>query len=272
MGYSIEFQEIPILSYLSRSTRVRLTDLFKRLELKKGSVLIEYQKAVPGIFVVVDGVVEVVVERFEKKSVINEIRRGGIFGEMSLLDGTGVASAEIRVASESAKILFCDKDDFKDLVFHDPSEAYAFYKGAALLLDGRLRETNDRLIEQINGVHDAIIDILGKSVISDYLEETRASVEDTGCAIVSRLSKALSGLEAITEHYPELAGGIRDASTEIEEVFLVEAQKVDRIAQQLSIIWQHFENIKRIAMGGESQEIRGDKNLFEGRKVANLGS
>ena len=50
---------------------------------------------------------------------------------------------------------------------------------------------------------------------------------------------------------------------QIEDIFLTETQKFDKMAQQMDHIRQHLENIQRVICGSEQTLIRGDSKIFE---------
>jgi CRP-like cAMP-binding protein len=263
MSTSIEFKEIPLFRFFDPSARQKVTACFQKKVLTMGQVVIQNGESVAGLYLVVEG--ELAVCLPPDFRVIATIGRGGTVGEMSLIQEKRMASAQVSVCSPSAKLLFCGKDDFRNLIDNDHDCAFAFYKGAAVLVADRLRDTNQALQEQITSGQHLLTRILTTENVSRHLIQTKEDVEATGSNIVSKLVSAVPVLTEIKATHPELHGVLDELERQIEEVFLVESQKFDRIAQQLHLILQQYENIKRVANGFQPLQLRGDAGLFDGR-------
>ena len=138
----------------------------------------------------------------------------------------------------------------------------AFYKGAAIALSGRLRETNLTLQSQIREAQKLVETLMERDHVANHLIQTRVVVEDTGSVIVQKLADVIPQLRELKSQHPEMAARLEELELKLEDVFLVESQKFDRIAQQLHLIYQHFENIRRVATAGQPLPVRGDKSLF----------
>jgi predicted nucleic acid-binding Zn-ribbon protein len=182
---------------------------------------------------------------------------------MSLVEEVETASASVTVHSAEARLMFCAASDFKKLLLDMPGCAYAFYKGAALLLSSRLRQVNSKLNQELSNVHSLIMEALKNSQLPRQLTETMSEVNQTGTNVVTKLMQVMPALLELQKKFPEAQRDIEDLQKVLEEVFLIDSQNFDRISQQLDLIFQQFENIKRVANGGTVVPLAGDRNLFK---------
>ncbi len=182
---------------------------------------------------------------------------------MSLVEEVETASATVTIHSATAKLMFCSVGDFKKILVNMPGCAYSFYKGAALLLSSRLRHVNSKMNEEISEVHSLISGILTDSQVPRQLTETMSEVNQTGAAVVSKLMQVMPLLTNLQKKFPDTRTDLEHLQKVLEDVFLIDSQNFDRISQQLDLIFQQFENIKRIANGGTAIPLAGDRNLFK---------
>ena len=257
----IEFKEIPIFRFFDQEGRVQLGSIGRKIEVNKGDVILRSGGPVDGIYLVVDGTLNVSLPPDHR--VVATVERGGTVGEMSLVEEISVASADIVVESPKAKIIMFGTHDILTLTKQHPSCAEALYRGAAVLISQRLRQTNKALQEHSGTGQKLIEQIMSQNKISNFLTITRSDVDDTSGAIVKKLASAIPMIEQILQAHPELKIELAELEQQIEDVFLLEAQKFDRISQQLFLIMQQFENIRRVAAGEAPTKLRGDTHLFD---------
>jgi CRP-like cAMP-binding protein len=260
MTQPIEFREIPLFRYFEADVRKELPNWFTWKEARQGEVILSYGKPVPGIFIIASGEVAVTIPKIDSPLAL--LRSGQCFGEMALVEEVETASATVTVHSVDARLMFCAAGDFKKILVNMPGCAYSFYKGAALLLSSRLRHVNSRLNEQLSEVHNLITDALKDSQVSRHLTETMSEVNETGTNVVTKLMQVMPELNQLQTKFPAAKADIERLQKVLEEVFLVDSQNFDRISQQLDLIFQQFENIKRVANGGTAIPLAGDRNLF----------
>lgn len=260
MPTQIEFREIPIFRYFDSEARQHLIRCFTRMVKHRGDQLLSFGKAVPGIYIIVDGEVAVTVPKIEQHLAL--LHRGQSFGEMSLIESGETASANIIVSSSEVKLVFCSTADFQNLLQQVAGCAHAFYKGAAHLLSTRLRNVNTHISEEIAAGQQLIASMLSQSELGRHLSITRSEVNRTGDAVVGKLMQVMPTVDMLLQKYPTAQDLIQQLKTQLEEIFLIDAQNFDRISQQLDLILQHFENLKRVASGGSMLPVKGDQNLF----------
>jgi len=94
------------------------------------------------LYVIQEGVVEVIDESGDKEIKLAELGETEFFGEMGLFE-KDVRSCTVRVKGE-AKIMTIDKRNFYKTIQKDPSLAYRLLEK----MSNRLRETNKMLREQ----------------------------------------------------------------------------------------------------------------------------
>lgn len=261
MNQRIEFREIPLFRYFEAEARRELPNWFGWQEAKAGEVILSYGKPVPGIFIIAEGEVVVTIPNVDSHMAV--LKSGQCFGEMSLVEEVETASATVTVLSPSARLMFCSVNDFKKILVNMPGCAYAFYKGAALLLSSRLRQVNGKLNEQITEVHGLISEVLKKSQVPRQLAEAMSEVNQTGANVVNKLMQVMPILKDLQKKFPAARPEVEALQSALEEVFLIDSQNFDRIFQQLDLILRQFENIQRVANGGTAIPLGGDRNLFK---------
>lgn len=261
MTQAIEFREIPLFRYFEADARRELPSKFTWKQARQGEVILSYGKPVPGIFIVASGEVAVTIPNVESPLAL--LKNGQCFGEMSLVEEVETASATVIVHSAEARLMFCSVTDFKKILLNMPGCAYSFYKGAALLLSSRLRQVNSKLNEELSNVHMLITDALKNSQVPRQLTETMSEVNQTGTNVVTKLMQVMPVLVEMQKKFPDARTDIEQLQKVLEDVFLIDSQNFDRISQQLDLIFQQFENIKRVANGGTAIPLAGDRNLFK---------
>jgi CRP-like cAMP-binding protein len=261
MTQAIEFREIPLFRYFEADARRELPNKFIWKQARQGERILSYGKPVPGIFIIGSGEVAVTIPKVDSPLAI--LKSGQCFGEMSLIEEVETASATVTVHSAEARLMFCAAGDFKKMLLNMPGCAYAFYKGAALLLSSRLRQVNGKLNEELSNVHTMIMDALKNSQLPRHLAETMSEVNQTGTNVVTKLMQVMPVLMDMQKKFPEAHHDIEQLQKVLEDVFLIDSQNFDRISQQLDLIFQQFENIKRVANGGTAIPLAGDRNLFK---------
>jgi CRP/FNR family transcriptional regulator, cyclic AMP receptor protein len=133
----------PIFSDLAPDAFDQLCRYAQPTSLKRGATL--FAKGDPGhsLYAVISGTVKISVSSPDgRNAILNLIRAGEVFGEMSVLDGR-VRSADA-TANTNCEILVIDRRDFLPFVHSQPALAMKFIE----LLCERLRWTSDQ-VEQI---------------------------------------------------------------------------------------------------------------------------
>ena len=121
--------------FLSLAERDRLLAYGREQRFEQGEAIVREGHYCRAIYVLITGRVAVEKERLGEGVVVDELRPGAVFGEISFLDGSQ-ASASV-VAREPAAVFILDELDL--LLASDPSLATGFYRSLASLLARRLR-------------------------------------------------------------------------------------------------------------------------------------
>jgi len=260
MPTSIDIREIPLFQFFELPARQALSKTFTRMIFEQGQDIVTYGHPVLGIYFIVDGNVRISVPEIPGSLGVYE--RGQCIGEMSLIEEAPFASASATVISATSKILFCSVADFKAHFAEFPESSVAFYRSSAILLSKRLRHTTERLNKELHLGQTLLQALMRESATGSEIAQAKSNVERTGHTVVSKLMELSPLIDTIEAKHPEAYEDIEHLRKKIEEVFLIDTQEFDRISQQLNQIEQHFENLRRVASGGEAMPLTGDRNLF----------
>jgi CRP/FNR family transcriptional regulator len=137
-------QAVPLFAGLSPEIQARLAEMMKPRRLQKGQVL--FFKGDPGdhLYVIRSGEVKLVLSGGEgQESILEVMREGDYFGEMSLFDED--ARSADAVAAQETTLLSLHRNDFRSLVRDFPDMAFEIFRA----LSQRLRRTTDLLEESM---------------------------------------------------------------------------------------------------------------------------
>jgi extracellular factor (EF) 3-hydroxypalmitic acid methyl ester biosynthesis protein len=128
--------------FLTLAERDRLLAHGRELHLEPGDVVLREGHRSSAIYVLLSGRVTVEKEHLDESVVLDELRQGAIFGEVSFLDGSP-PSASI-VACEPVHLFVLDELD--ELLTSHPALAAGFYRSLATLVARRLRFTTQESV------------------------------------------------------------------------------------------------------------------------------
>lgn len=128
--------------FLTLPERDRLLARGRQLHFEPGDVVLREGHESCAIYVLLCGRVAVEKEHLDESVVLDELRAGAVFGEVSFLDGSP-PSASI-VALEPVDIFVVD--ELGDLLVSDPALAAGFYRSLATLVARRLRFTTQESV------------------------------------------------------------------------------------------------------------------------------
>jgi len=134
--------DIEMFQGLDEADRGEISGLVKEQHYDAGKEI--FQEGDPGgeLFIIGDGSVEVHKLRSHGtgRIVIARFERGGVIGEMSLIDGMP-RSATV-VATRPTKMLMISEEALDELTVNNPQLAIKLFKGMARLISLRLRNTS----------------------------------------------------------------------------------------------------------------------------------
>ncbi|TGN17322.1 GNAT family N-acetyltransferase [Leptospira idonii] len=138
-----------VLSFLRGFTEQEATKLLSMLDLieyEPGAVVFKQNQESQGLFCVLEGSVEVNVEKEDgKKSVISILNQGEIFGELGFVAKTQ-RNATISVR-DKAKLLILTPNEFQKLELQSPSLAIKLLTNLFVTLAQRFTEMSRRMLE-----------------------------------------------------------------------------------------------------------------------------
>jgi CRP-like cAMP-binding protein len=125
--------------YLSLAERDRLLAHGREERFAAGETILRERHQSRAVYVLAKGRVSVEKDHLGLGVVVDELRPGAVFGEVSYLDGSPT-SASI-VAREDVDVVVLEELD--ELLASDPALASGFYRSLATLLARRLRFTTE---------------------------------------------------------------------------------------------------------------------------------
>ena len=144
---------LPILRTIPIFEGLSFTDL-KKIELvvhkrtfMPDEIIFHEKQPGAGVYIIRKGSVRLTKTVNEEKVRISELKDGEFFGEMSLLDEYP-RSAEAK-AIRKTEVLGIFRPDLFDLMEHNPKLGYRVLLRLSKILVGRLRETTEKTLKQI---------------------------------------------------------------------------------------------------------------------------
>lgn len=253
---------IEIFASLDEDKLQVIEGLFTSRSFAEGAEIITFDEPVDGLYLVSSGKVEVFIPGYE--GVLATLSQGHSFGELSLFHPGDKASATVRVASPGAECLFCDTDALHKKLAEDKALAAGFYHGSALMMADRLKATNNKISGDIAKSINTAIDLVDDIASSRKLGLAQQDLNAAGSSIVSGMTDIVKSLLVMKQsEQPIPASEIARLADSAKDIYYSEFQVFDRIAQQLQVLGQHLDNVKRILNQQEADEIKGDKKLLK---------
>lgn len=259
---NVELADVLIFRYMPGDALQELSKHCQVRSLKPGENLVLYGAQMPGLFLVLEGSIEVCTDNFGE--IITNLGIGASVGEMSLLDTEPRASASLRAGSQGAKLLSCPRQVIQNTIFSDENRAHYFYKGLSSLLSQRLRNTNRVFGKKIDEIKNSIREILDGKLVLKRITDLRVSLDDLGVGIVSSLVDSLAELDKFADDHADLdTTALRKLKLVVERVIIEDCQNFDRVSQKLNLIWQYLGNVRRTLCKEDLVEVQGDEYLFK---------
>lgn len=127
-------QRHPMFAGLDQRMRVEVIEAFTGMRVQRGEVIIRQKTSSPGLFIILDGEVDIVRQDEDWEITIATLRAGDVFGEIGLVaDKPAVAGC---VMTHAGHLLHLPRADFHELAERYPT----VQKYTAALADERLSE------------------------------------------------------------------------------------------------------------------------------------
>lgn len=110
---------------------------------KAKDIIIEENSLSQGLYLILNGEVRVVKGEGEEQVEVARLKRGELFGEMSLIENE-LTSASV-IAKTDVDIFMINREEFEDLLDDNERLALKIYKSFCRTLSERLRKTTDEL-------------------------------------------------------------------------------------------------------------------------------
>ncbi|MDA7534607.1 cyclic nucleotide-binding domain-containing protein [Verrucomicrobia bacterium] len=129
-----------ILGVLTDSDVEWMCNVGKRVTFDKGDSLISEGRALGSIYLLIDGLLEVFLQRNGKRSFLSKLHAGEFLGEISLLDDRPPTASVS--ALDKSTLLSITKEDLRVKLKSDLGFQARFYRAIGTFLAIRLRSTN----------------------------------------------------------------------------------------------------------------------------------
>ncbi len=141
-------KNVPIFSDLSKKELGEIEKIIHRREFKKGEPIFRMGDPGLGMYIIINGSIDIVEEKEKGKSTsLAILKDGAFFGDLALLDEAPRSASAI--ANETSSILGFFRPDFLDLLYRKPNLGIKILFSLAKIIGERLRRTNEQL-GQIN--------------------------------------------------------------------------------------------------------------------------
>lgn len=254
-------REVGFFSHLGMPDFEVLKKIFSTETAIQGAEILKAGHPVPGLYVLTKG--EVLIVPKGSKKHIASISPPGMFGEMTLIQENEHASASVIANSSQVEYLFVKQQDFRDLLNSNINISHAFYRGCAELISNRLRSNNTTISQQLDAVERVMYEIEQQGILTKFISKTQTDISDTGSNIIGELLDIVMEISSAVKADDPDTAYIQTLSDRIEKLCLQESQNFDVISQQLDLVTQFFDNIRRIIHGEIPKQVKGDTRLLD---------
>ncbi|MFH1213878.1 MAG: cyclic nucleotide-binding domain-containing protein [Candidatus Neomarinimicrobiota bacterium] len=144
---TLEFlAKVPIFADLEDRELVEVERIVHRRKYKKGEPIFRMGDPGLGMYIIVEGTVEIVEELDnEEKKHLAELGNGAFFGDLALLDESPRSASAI--AHTDCDIIGFFRPDLLDLLYRKPQQGIKILWALARVIGERLRRTNEQLTQ-----------------------------------------------------------------------------------------------------------------------------
>lgn len=240
----MDLSQVGAFRFVSPQARQELAHISKLVEKKQGDAILIHGEPVPGIYIVIEGEVGVYPPGLPNPLV--NMGTMASFGEMSFLEKTQ-ASATIRVETPKAILVMILQQELAQLLDKDPSLGQALYKGIATNLSQKLRQTTDRIAQEL-GAGRQILLSLSSDEIAVSLASLPAEVTRQNDNIIEGLKNAAKLTEEISKQAPvkpESLGKLQGILGDSKNTCLTYYPK---LAQQMAVVIEFVRRMEKFIL------------------------
>ena len=257
---------ISLFKYLNqKSIDLIVEEVFDFKKIKKGDIVVAYNKPIDGFYLIVGGNVDIY--GGPGKRPIGKATPKETFGLLSLIgDYRPPYTAK---ASDDVLLLFASKKTLGERLARNDEMSGQLYRGMTEILGTRLMRLNELQFStgENKDLKVNMIETL-REQIDDHasirkIRNAQNSLDEVGLNIIDELWESYSMLEEFGKANPEFKNVINNIIEKIKKVALQDAQIFDRVCQQIDLFHQIINNFYRIIEGLDPEPISGDPNLFK---------
>ena len=139
-------KQVPLFSDLTAKELTEVEKIVHRRKYKKNETIIRRGDPGLGMYIIIEGSVEIVDEDEKAhKRTLAKLSDGSFFGDMALLD-EDLRSASA-IASVDSDVMGFFRPDFLDLIYRKPKLGIKVLLALARVIGARLRQTNELLVK-----------------------------------------------------------------------------------------------------------------------------
>jgi CRP/FNR family cyclic AMP-dependent transcriptional regulator len=139
-------KQVPLFSDLTPKELTEVEKIVHRRKYKKNETIIRRGDPGLGMYIIIEGSVEIVDEDEKAdKRTLAKLSDGSFFGDMALLDEDPRSASAI--ASVDSEVMGFFRPDFLDLIYRKPKLGIKVLLALARVTGARLRQTNELLVK-----------------------------------------------------------------------------------------------------------------------------
>ena len=151
-----------------------------------------------------------------------------------------------------------------ELLEKNAAISQGFYHGSALMLANRLRTTNEKIGGEIANSLRQAMNMVEDIASKDKLGVTQTEVQDAGSSIIYGMTGVLRSLMSMKQSGEDVPHDeIAELADTAKDLYYSEFQVFDRIHQQLQMLGQFLENVRRILNQEAPIDIPGDSQILK---------
>jgi CRP-like cAMP-binding protein len=215
------------------------------LEKKSGDRLLMQGEDVQGLYVVAQGRAGVYIGRSVRP--IAMITVGEVFGEMAFLD-RAKASATIKIEETPTSIRFWSRADLDKRLKENYSFATNFYKGTAINIANRLRNTTQYINKELDVAKQFFRELSSIDISAKTLPEVNAAIKQRFDKLIVDVDSIESRLRTLAEHFQDRAGSMSEVFVELDQHKETVKRAGEKITKQAAHMTDFIEKIEHFLL------------------------